>query len=76
MEGHAVEAGDAGRVGVARTPAAAFGEEDDRQAQALGELEQAVLLAVVLEALRAGQHGVVVRQHGALRRGARRTARR
>ena len=61
MERHAVEARHAGGVGVARTSAAAFGEEDDGKAQALGELEHAILLAVVLEALRARQHGVVVR---------------
>ena len=35
-------------VGVAGPPAAALGEEHHRQPQLLGELEQAVLLAVVL----------------------------
>ena len=54
---------DADGIGVARPAAAALGEEHDRQPQRLGELEQPVLLAVVLRALRAGEHGVVVR-HG------------
>ena len=48
-EGEAVEAGRPGAVGVAGPAAAAFGEEHDRQPQPLGELEQAVLLAVVLQ---------------------------
>ena len=56
-----------GAVGVARAPAAALGEEHDRQPQALGELEQPVLLPVVLQALRAGEHRVVVRHHDAAR---------
>ncbi len=59
-EGEAVEARRPGAVGVARPAAAALGEEHDRQAQRLGELEQAVLLAVVLHALRAGEDRVVV----------------
>ena len=75
VEGQAVEAGHAGAVGVARPPAAALGEEHDRQPLALGQLEQPVLLAVVLQALRAGQHGVVVRHHHG-RRGRRRCRRR
>ena len=62
-EGHAVETGDAAAIGVARTAAASLGEEDDRQAKALGQLEQAVLLAVVLQPLGAGQHRVVVGHH-------------
>ena len=41
--------GDAERVGVAGPAAAALGEEHDRQAPLLGELEHAVLLAVVLQ---------------------------
>ena len=52
-----------GRVGVAGPAAAALGEEHDRQPQPLDDVEQAVLLAVVLVALGAGQHRVVVRQH-------------
>lgn len=60
-ERQAVEAADAHHVGVARAPAAAFGEEHHRQPQRLGQLEEAVLLAMVLPALGAGQHGVVVR---------------
>ena len=66
-EREAVETGDAGAVGVAGPPTAAFGEEHDRQPHLLGELEQAILLAVVLRALRAGEHGVVVRHDDALR---------
>ena len=61
VEGEAVEAGDADPVGVTRAPTPAFGEEDDRQAPALGDLEQPVLLLVAEEPLRAGEHGVVVR---------------
>ena len=56
----AVEAGDDRHVHVARAPAAALGEQHDRQPAPLGELEQAVLLGVVAHALRARQHGVVV----------------
>ena len=59
-EGRDVEAGHPGGVGVARPPAAALGEEDDREPQPLDQLEEAVLLAVVLVALGAGQHHVVV----------------
>ena len=66
-EGLGVEPGDDGHVGVARTPAAALGEEHDGEAQPLDELEEAVLLAVVHLALGAGQDGIVVRQHGATR---------
>ena len=54
-----------GLVGVPGPAAAALGEEHDRQPPALGELEQAVGLAVVAQALRAGQHRVVVGQHRA-----------
>ena len=70
----AVEAGDADAVGVARPAAAALGEEHDRQPQLLGQLEQPVLLAVVLRALRAGQHRVVVGHHHARGPARRRTA--
>ena len=42
-----VEAGDHRAVGVARTAAAALGEEDHRQAHPLDQLEQPVLLPVV-----------------------------
>ena len=41
-------------------PAAALGEQHDRQPAPLGDLEQAVLLEVVAHALRAGQDRVVV----------------
>ncbi len=61
MEGHGVEARHPQAVGVAGPATAALGEEDDREPLALGQLEEAVLLAVVLQALRAGEHSVVVR---------------
>ena len=60
QEGEAVEARRPHPVGVAGAPSPTFGEEDDRQAEALGEVEQSVLLAVVLQALGARKHGVVV----------------
>ena len=63
VEGQAVEARHAGAVGVARAAAAALGEEHDRQPLPLGHLEEAVLLAVVLQALGAGQDRVVVGHH-------------
>ena len=66
-EGLGVEPGDDGHVGVAGPPAAALGEEHDRQPQPLHELEEAVLLLVVHLALGAGEDRVVVRQHGAAR---------
>ena len=44
-------------------PSPALGEEHEREALPLGQLEQAVLLAVVLQALGAGQHRVVVGHH-------------
>src|SRR5690606_25495326 len=59
-EGQAVETGHPARVGVARSTAAALGEEHDRQAQPGGELGQASLLAEVADDLAAGQHGGVV----------------
>ena len=61
IERQAVEAGDAQPVGVTRAPAPAFGEEDDGQAPALGDLEQPVLLLVAQEPLGAREHRVVVR---------------
>ena len=64
-EGLRVEPGHHGHVRVARTAAAALGEEHHGEAQSLHELEEAVLLAVVHLALGAGQDGIVVRQHGA-----------
>ena len=56
-----------GAVGVARAPGSALGEEDDGEAPVLREFEQAVLLAMVLLALGAGEHRVVVRDHDASR---------
>ena len=55
-----VEARRSDAVGIAGTPAATFGEEHHRQPLLLGDLEHAVLLAMVLLSLRAGEHGVVV----------------
>ena len=60
VEGHGVEAGHRLHVDVARPAAAAFGEEDQRQALLLDDLEQPVLLVMVGLALGAGQHRVVV----------------
>src|SRR5579872_7507558 len=60
-EREAIEACDADAVGIARTTAAAFGKEHYRQLLLLGDLEHAILLAVILLTLRAGEHGVVVR---------------
>ncbi len=54
-----------GIVGVARPSAAAFGEEHGRQPHPLDQFEEAVLLAVAEGALGAGEHRVVVGQHGA-----------
>ena len=59
-----IQRGDDGVVGVARSSAAALGEEDGRQPHALDQFEQAVLLAVSQRALRAGEHRVVVGEHG------------
>ena len=64
-EGLGVEPGHDGHVRVAGPAAAALGEEHHREAQPLDELEEAVLLAVIHLTLGAGQHGIVVRQHGA-----------
>ena len=66
-EGLGVEPGHDGHVGVARPSAAALGEEHDGEAQALDELEEPILLAVVHLALGAGQDGIVVRQNRATR---------
>jgi hypothetical protein len=48
VEGHRVETRDAGAVRVAGPTAAALGEEHERQALPLGDLEETILLAVVL----------------------------
>ncbi len=66
-EGFGVESGDHGHVGVTGPAAAALGEQHHREAQALDKLEETVLLAMVHLALRAGENGIVVRQHGAAR---------
>ncbi len=64
-EGHGVQAGDDGVVGVPGTAPAALGEEDHRQPEPSDQLEDPVLLAVVLGTLGPGQHGVVVGEHRA-----------
>ena len=51
---------DTEHVDIARAPAAAFGEQHDRQAVPLGEAEEPVHLAMVGGALGAGEYGVVV----------------
>ena len=73
VEGAAVEARDDRPCPRPRAPAAALGEQHDRQPPALGDLEQAVLLLVVAHPLGAGEHGVVVgHRHAAARRRPRR----
>src|SRR5207244_3453642 len=57
--------GDARAVGVAGPPAATLGEEDDGEPPLARELEHAVLLPVVLQALRPGEDRIVVRHHHA-----------
>ena len=61
----AAHAAAAAAFGVARPPAAALAEEHRRQPPALGQLDHAVHLVVVVGALGAGQHGVVVGHHRA-----------
>jgi len=52
-EGAGVEGTDNGVVGVPRPAAAALGEDDGRQAHALDQLEQTILLSVAEHPLRA-----------------------
>ena len=56
-------------VGVARPPAAAFGKQYQRQSQLPRDLEHPVFFAMVLVALRPGQHRVVVGYDDAARLG-------
>ncbi len=65
-EGHDIKTGDHRVIGVTGTAAATLREEHDRQSPALDDIEQAVLLAVTHDALRARQHGVVVREDRAV----------
>ena len=58
-------AGDERSVHVARPAPAALGEKHHGQAIAQGDIDHAVGLAVILEPLGAGQHGVVVAHHHA-----------
>ena len=62
-EGPTVEEADTRGIGVAGPPTSTLGEEDHGKTHRLGQREQTILLAVVLQALRTGQHRVVVR-HG------------
>ena len=66
VERERVESRDREPIGVARTSSTSFGEEDHGESPTFGQLEQAVLLLVAQEALRTGEHGVVVRHrhHG------------
>ena len=66
-EGPAVQPRAADAVGIARPAAATLGQQHHRQAVVLGDLEHAVLLAVVVPALGARQHHVVVGHHHGLR---------
>jgi hypothetical protein len=66
-EGVVVEARHDRHVGIAGPAAAALGEQHHRQPQLVRHREQPVGLVVVAHALRAGQHRVVVGQHGAAR---------
>ena len=56
----AIQARAADPVGVTRPTAASLGQEHHRQAVVLGDLEHAVLLAVVVPALGARKHHVVI----------------
>ena len=62
-EAGAVQARHAQPVDIARPAAAAFGEQHQRQLLRRGQRQQAVGLGVVEDALRAGEHGVVVGHH-------------
>ena len=64
-EGAGVERRDDRVVGVARAAAAALAEDHGGKAHPLDQLEQSVLLAVAGRPLGAGEHRVVVAQHGA-----------
>ena len=66
-EGARVERRDDRVVGVPRAPAAALREQDRGEAQALDQLEHAVLLAMADRALGPGEHRVVVGEHRARR---------
>ncbi len=63
-----VEQADTGGIGVARAPTSTLGEEHDRQTHRFGQVEQAVLLAMVLLTLGTRQDRVVVRDRDHLRR--------
>ena len=66
-ERHDVEAGDHRVIGVARPAAAALGEQHDRQAAPLDDVEEAILLAMPHDALCPGEDRVVVGEHRAVR---------
>ena len=70
VERETVEARHTEPVGVTRTPSSSFGEEDDGQELALGDLEQSVFLLVAEQPLGAGEDRVVVRHRDDLGHGA------
>ena len=59
-----VQTGQHVRIDIARAPASAFGEQHHGQFFLQRQVQDAVRLGVVAHALRAGQHGGVVRHHG------------
>ena len=63
-----LQTGQERRVGVARTAAAALGEQHQRHLQLIDDRQEAVLFLVAPEPLRAGEDGVVVRHHADQRR--------
>ena len=65
VKGHHVQPRGAGPVGIAGPSAAALGKEHDRPFPLFGQLEHPVFFVVVLKALGAGQHGIVIGQHDA-----------
>jgi len=66
-ERHDIEPGDHRLIRVTGSAPAALGEEHDRQAASLDDIEETVLLAVPHHALGACEDRVVVGEHGALR---------
>ena len=60
QKSEAIEPADSETVCIARSPTAAFGEEDNRKPQLLSDLEQPILLAMILRSLGSGKHRVVV----------------
>ena len=63
-----LQTGQERRVGVARTAAAALGEQHQRHLQLIDDRQEAVLFLVAPEPLRSCEDGVVVRHHADQRR--------